>query len=119
MAMLLRENSRRMNSQIIFSNDEGATWTRLLPNSLTGDRHQAIYTPDGRLLLSFRDTAAAYWRYQALQAAYQDCDRAQLKAQAGPASPWVTGYCPSSKSVGKVILWSPCIRKLPFCTCTV
>jgi len=88
-AMLLRENSRRMNSQIMFSNDEGQTWTRprALPNSLNGDRHQAIYTPDGRLLISFRDMAPAYWRYQALKAECQDCGTAQLKAQAGPASP--------------------------------
>ena len=26
-----------------------------LPGSLTGDRHQAIYGPDGRLFVSFRD----------------------------------------------------------------
>ena len=26
-----------------------------LPGSLTGDRHQAIYLPDGRLFISFRD----------------------------------------------------------------
>ena len=57
LAMLLRENSRRTNSQIIFSNDEGKTWTepKPLPNSLTGDRHVPKYAPDGRLLISFRD----------------------------------------------------------------
>ena len=56
-AVLLRENSRRDNSQIIFSNDEGKTWTRprLLPNELTGDRHVLKYAPDGRLFISFRD----------------------------------------------------------------
>ena len=27
-----------------------------LPGSLTGDRHQAVYAPDGRLFISFRDT---------------------------------------------------------------
>jgi len=58
LAMLLRENSRKFNSFISFSNDEGETWTtpRELPGSLTGDRHQGKYTPDGRLFLSFRDT---------------------------------------------------------------
>jgi hypothetical protein len=56
-AMLLRENSRRHNSFVIFSNDEGTTWSkpRELPGSLTGDRHQCLYAPDGRLVISFRD----------------------------------------------------------------
>lgn len=56
-AVLLRENSRRDNSQIIFSNDEGKTWSnpRPLPNELTGDRHVLKYAPDGRLFISFRD----------------------------------------------------------------
>ncbi len=59
LAMLLRENRRRRNSHIMFSNDEGATWTapREMPVALTGDRHQGKYAPDGRLVLSFRDTA--------------------------------------------------------------
>jgi hypothetical protein len=58
LAVLLRENSRRKNSHVIFSDDEGKTWTepRELPGSLTGDRHTAKYAPDGRLFLSFRDT---------------------------------------------------------------
>ncbi len=57
-ALLLRENSRRKNSHVIFSDDEGATWTapRELPGALTGDRHVAKYSPDGRLFISFRDT---------------------------------------------------------------
>lgn len=57
-AVLLRENSRKYNSFVIFSNDEGLTWTepRELPASLTGDRHVAKYAPDGRLFISFRDT---------------------------------------------------------------
>ena len=56
LCVLLRENSRRHNSQIIFSNDEGATWSEPipLPNSLNGDRHTAQYSADGRLLISFR-----------------------------------------------------------------
>ena len=58
LAVLLRENSRVYNSFVIFSNDEGATWTkpRELPAALTGDRHQGLYAPDGRLFISFRDT---------------------------------------------------------------
>ena len=57
-AMLLRENSRRKNSHICFSNDKGKTWTTPIemPGSLTGDRHQALYAKDGRLFISFRDT---------------------------------------------------------------
>lgn len=59
LAVLLRENSRRRNSLIIFSEDEGRTWSapRELPADLTGDRHTARYAPDGRLLISFRDMA--------------------------------------------------------------
>ena len=61
LAMLLRENSRKFNSQVIFSQDEGRTWTapRALPLALTGDRHVAKYAPDGRLLVSFRDMPPA------------------------------------------------------------
>jgi hypothetical protein len=55
---LLRENSRRRNSFLIESTDEGATWSapRELPAALSGDRHVAVYAPDGRLFISFRDT---------------------------------------------------------------
>ena len=58
LAALLRENSRRRNSHVIFSDDEGRTWTapRELPAALTGDRHTGKYAPDGRLFISFRDT---------------------------------------------------------------
>jgi len=58
LAVLLRENSRRKNSHVIFSNDEGKTWSepRELPGALTGDRHCGKYAPDGRLFISFRDT---------------------------------------------------------------
>jgi hypothetical protein len=61
LAVLLRENSRKHNSQIIFSNDEGKTWTepKPLPASLNGDRHTATYTEDGRLFISFRSLQPA------------------------------------------------------------
>jgi hypothetical protein len=57
-AVLMRENSRKLNSHVIFSDDEGVTWTkpRELPGALTGDRHTGRYTKDGRLFISFRDT---------------------------------------------------------------
>ena len=59
LAALLRENSRTKNSHVIFSNDEGKSWGRPLelPRELTGDRHTGKYLNDGRLFLSFRDTA--------------------------------------------------------------
>lgn len=57
-AVLLRENSRKFNSFVIFSDDEGRTWSepRELPAALTGDRHVGKYAPDGRLFITFRDT---------------------------------------------------------------
>lgn len=57
-AVLLRENSRKYNSFVIFSDDEGLSWSepKELPAALTGDRHVAKYAPDGRLFISFRDT---------------------------------------------------------------
>ena len=57
LAVLMRENSRKRNSHVIFSEDEGTTWSepRELPGALTGDRHTGKYAPDGRLFISFRD----------------------------------------------------------------
>jgi|TARA_B110000438_G_scaffold110541_1_gene108452 hypothetical protein len=59
--VFLRENSRRLNSFMIESTDEGETWSQPqeLPASLTGDRHIAKYTADGRLFITFRDTTHA------------------------------------------------------------
>ncbi len=56
-AVLLRENRRQEYSHIIFSQDEGQTWSkpRQMPASLSGDRHTAKYLKDGRLFISFRD----------------------------------------------------------------
>ena len=64
LAVLLRENSRRKNSHVMFSSDEGKTWSepRELPLVLTGDRHTAKYAPDGRLLISFRCNSPASQR---------------------------------------------------------
>ena len=60
LAVLLRENRRVKDSHVIFSDDEGGTWSapRELPASLTGDRHVLRYAPDGRLFATFRDMAA-------------------------------------------------------------
>ncbi|MBL7218656.1 MAG: exo-alpha-sialidase [Phycisphaerae bacterium] len=56
-AALFRENYRVRNCHVIFSDDEGKTWTapRELPASFTGDRHKLRYAPDGRLIATFRD----------------------------------------------------------------
>lgn len=56
LAVLLRENTRNKRSHIIFSKDEGATWSepREMPLVLTGDRHTGKYGPDGRLFISYR-----------------------------------------------------------------
>lgn len=57
LAVLLRENSGNRRSHIIFSDDEGATWSEPveLPASLTGDRHTLKYAHDGRIVCTFRD----------------------------------------------------------------
>ena len=47
LAILLRENRRRANSHVMFSEDDGESWTdpRELPAALTGDRHTAVWIP--------------------------------------------------------------------------
>lgn len=58
-AMIMRENSRKMNSFVTFTEDEGKTWSEpvQLTASLTGDRHVLRYLPDGRIVAVFRDMA--------------------------------------------------------------
>ncbi len=58
-AVLLRENSRRLNSFIMYSFDEGQTFTKPveLPDALTGDRHTCRRLNDGRIAVTFRDMA--------------------------------------------------------------
>ena len=56
---LLRENTHKERSLMMFSSDEGATWSSPINTSwgLTGDRHMGIQTKDGRLVFAFRDQA--------------------------------------------------------------
>lgn len=56
---LLRENTHKGRSLVMFSRDEGATWSGPVdtPWGLTGDRHMGVYTRDGRLVVAFRDKA--------------------------------------------------------------
>lgn len=103
LAMLLRENSRQTNSQIIFSNDEGRTWTdpKPLPNVLTGDRHVPFYSPDGRLVISFRDRSPASYYSELLAKAKEigETNYSDLAQKTGLGSPtegdwiaWVGNY---------------------------
>lgn len=59
LAVLLRENAGRKRSHVIFSDDEGRTWSAPaeLPASLTGDRHTLKYARDGRIVCTFRDNS--------------------------------------------------------------
>lgn len=54
--LIARCNKKRNNSLLIFSRDEGKTWSRPVeaPPSLNGERHKADYMPDGRLFITFR-----------------------------------------------------------------
>jgi hypothetical protein len=56
---LMRENTHKGNSLMMFSTDHGATWSQAVetPWGLTGDRHWGVYTQEGRLVVVFRDQA--------------------------------------------------------------
>lgn len=53
---LIREQTHKDTSRMIFSRDEGKTWSKPIPTShaLTGDRHAGLTLPDGRLAIAFR-----------------------------------------------------------------
>ena len=56
---LMRENTHKGRSLMMFSRDEGKSWSKPIdtPWGLTGDRHMGVYTKDGRLVIAFRDMA--------------------------------------------------------------
>lgn len=56
---LMRENKHQGRSLVMFSRDEGQTWSAPVdtPWGLTGDRHMGVYAKDGRLVIAFRDLA--------------------------------------------------------------
>ena len=56
---LMRENTHQGRSLVMYSRDEGRTWTEPAdtPWGLTGDRHMGVATRDGRLVIAFRDQA--------------------------------------------------------------
>lgn len=56
LCLIARSQSKKMNSLISFSQDEGKTWSEPVqaPAALNGERHKADYTADGRLFITFR-----------------------------------------------------------------
>lgn len=58
---LMRENTHRGRSLMMFSRDEGSTWSDPVdtPWGLSGDRHIGVQTDDGRFVFAFRDMAPA------------------------------------------------------------
>ena len=56
LCLITRSNSKKINSLISFSTDEGKTWSKPIeaPAALNGERHKAEYTSDGRLFITFR-----------------------------------------------------------------
>ncbi len=56
---LMRENTHEGRSLMMFSSDEGQTWSEPVdtPWGLTGDRHYGVQTTDGRWVIAFRDKA--------------------------------------------------------------
>ena len=56
---LMRENTHTGKSLMMFSRDEGKSWSDPVdtPWGLSGDRHMGVYTRDGRLVIAFRDMA--------------------------------------------------------------
>lgn len=54
--IITRSNSKKINSLLSFSSDEGKTWSKPFeaPSALNGERHKADYLPDGRLFITFR-----------------------------------------------------------------
>jgi hypothetical protein len=56
---LMRENTHTERSLMMFSSDEGESWTTPVNTcwGLTGDRHDGGLLDDGRLVIAFRDQA--------------------------------------------------------------
>lgn len=54
--LITRSNSKKVNSLLTFSTDEGESWSQpvFAPAAINGERHKADYLKDGRLLITFR-----------------------------------------------------------------
>jgi hypothetical protein len=111
LAVLLRENARRTNSQLIFSKDEGKTWSDPLPlpNELSGDRHVIKYTPDGRLLIVFRDISPVSYRKDLEKIAKEknEINMSKVAAETGQGSPT------EGDLVGWVGTWKDLLKRKP------
>lgn len=111
LAVLLRENARRTNSQIIFSKDEGETWSDPLPlpNELNGDRHVIKYTPDGRLLIVFRDISPVSYRKDLEKIAREknEVNMSSVASETGQGSPTEGDW------VGWVGTWKDLLKGKP------
>ncbi len=103
LACLLRENTHKGRSLMMFSHDEGATWSKPVDTNwgLTGDRHNGVFTSDGRMVVCFRDQAlnsptrghfvAWVGTYDDLKAGRTGQYRIKLLHQHGKKS-WDCGY---------------------------
>ncbi|MBN1853394.1 MAG: exo-alpha-sialidase [Pirellulales bacterium] len=74
---LMRDNTHKGRSLMMFSSNEGDTWSEPIPTpwGLTGDRHLGVYTKDGRLVIAFRDRAPnspTYGHFVAWVGTYDD-----------------------------------------------
>lgn len=111
LAVLLRENARRANAQIIFSKDEGKTWSdpKPLPNELNGDRHVLKFAPDGRLLVVFRDISPLSFRKDLDKAAKErnEVNLSSVAKETGMGSPTEGDW------VGWVGTWKDLVKGKP------
>ncbi|YCM46568.1 sialidase family protein [Verrucomicrobiaceae bacterium 227] len=59
LCVLMRENTHKGRSLMMFSQDEGESWSKPVdtPWGLSGDRHVGVQTADGRWVFAFRDQA--------------------------------------------------------------
>lgn len=64
LCLITRCNTKKYNTLLIFSQDEGKTWNKpiIAPSALNGERHKADYSPDGRLFIDFRSIERDYDR---------------------------------------------------------
>jgi hypothetical protein len=74
---ILRDNAKDARSKLIFSRDEGRTWTapEEAARGLTGHRHHGVQLKDGRWVIAFRDTAPkspTYGHFVAWVGTYDD-----------------------------------------------
>lgn len=81
-ALLIRENRHTARSMMVFSRDEGKTWTEPVDTcwGLTGDRHEGLVLPDGRLVIAFRDQAlrsSTWGQYMAWVGTWDDLRNAR------------------------------------------